>query len=158
MHHANNVVIMQMSQLGQIEALEDRVCDLKSKPEAQDMLISNLVSDNLDHLQSNMVLTQHLNRFEVEQLNTNHWLWNLESVVKNLHHIVGAETDTDLGSLGPSTLESGGDGKEGLVGGGDSEDIGAVILESMRPLTPAPRRMGLIKEMEEEAREAGLGG
>lgn len=50
MHHANGTSIMQMSQLGQIEALKDRVHDLKGKLETQDALISNLVSNNLDHL------------------------------------------------------------------------------------------------------------
>ena len=107
MHCANDVVIMQTSQLGQIEALKDRVHDLEGKLEAQDTLISNLVSNNMDHLQSNMVLTQHLNRLEVEHSNTNHQLQNLESIVWNLCHIVGAETNTDLGSSGLSTSESG---------------------------------------------------
>ena len=60
---------MQTSQLRQIEALKDRVHDLKSKLEAQDMLIGNLISDNLDHLQANMTLTQHINRSEVKWSN-----------------------------------------------------------------------------------------
>ena len=54
MHHANNVVIMQMSQLGQIEALEGKVHNLKVKLAEQDCIIANLVGDNLNHLQDNM--------------------------------------------------------------------------------------------------------
>ena len=50
MHYANDAVIMQTSQLGQIEALEDRVHNLKCKLEVQDTLIRNLVSNNLNHL------------------------------------------------------------------------------------------------------------
>ena len=60
---------MQTSQLGQIEALEDRVHDLEGKLEVQDALISNLVSNNLDHLQAKMTLTQHINRSEVRWSN-----------------------------------------------------------------------------------------
>ena len=58
----------------------------------------------------------------------------------------------------PGTLGSGGDNEDGLDGGEDRGDSGAPIQKSMRPLTPALRERGLIKEMEEEAREAGLGG
>ena len=64
----------------------------------------------------------------------------------------------DLGLSGPLTLESGGDRGEGPVGGEDREVGGAAISGNMRPSTPAPRERGLIEEMEEEAREAGLGG
>ena len=55
--NANRASIIQTSQLGQIEALKDRVRNLESKLEAQDMLIGNLVNNNLDHLQANMTLT-----------------------------------------------------------------------------------------------------
>ena len=58
MHHANNVVIMQTEQLGQIETLEEklhasegRIQDLEHKLAEQDCIIANLVGDNLDHLQ-----------------------------------------------------------------------------------------------------------
>ena len=58
----------------------------------------------------------------------------------------------------PGILGSGGDNKDGLDGDEDRGDSGASIQESVRPPTPALRERGLIKEMEEEAREAGLGG
>ena len=110
MHWADGVSIMQTSQLGQIKALEDKVCDLKRKLEVQDAIINNLVSNNLDHLQANMTLTQHINR-----LNDQAQFWNIKSVLQDLHHIVGAETDLEL--LGPSTLDSGGDRGDNQDGG-----------------------------------------
>ena len=64
MCHSNNIMVIQTSQLGQIEHLEDKVCILKEKMVAQDNLISNLVSNNLNHLQANMQLTQYINRSE----------------------------------------------------------------------------------------------
>ena len=67
-HCANNVVIMQTEQLGRIEALEEELCSAKEKTEEllwkmeeQDCVITNLVGDNLDHLQDNMCLTAHIN-------------------------------------------------------------------------------------------------
>ena len=64
MYHTNNVVIMQMEQLGCIETLEEKVHilegytqDLEHKLAEQDHVITNLVDDNLDHLQDNMQLT-----------------------------------------------------------------------------------------------------
>ena len=69
MHCADGASIMQMSQLGQIEALEDRVHNLESKLEVQDTLINNLVSNNLNYLQVNMTLIQHINRSEVKWSN-----------------------------------------------------------------------------------------
>ena len=64
MYHTNNVVIMQMEQLGCIETLEEKVHileghtqDLENKLAEQDHVIANLVGDNLDHLQDNMQLT-----------------------------------------------------------------------------------------------------
>ena len=150
MHWADGASIMQTSQLGQIKALEDKVCDLKRKLEAQGAIINNLVSNNLDHLQANMTLTQHINR-----LNDQAQFWNIESVLQGLHHIVGAETDLEL--LGPSTLDSGGDRGDNQDGGKGSGEGGAGTLARMRPATPAPRERGLIEQME-EVREAGLGG
>ena len=54
---------MQMSQLGQIEVLEEKVHaldghvqDLKHKLAEQDHIIANLVGDNLNHLQNKMSL------------------------------------------------------------------------------------------------------
>lgn len=49
MYCANSVMIVQMSQLRQIEHLKDEVCVLKEKIVAQDDVISNLVSNNLNH-------------------------------------------------------------------------------------------------------------
>ena len=60
------------------------------------------------------------------------------------------------------TWESGGDDEDNQAGGEGSGGAGVSPLGSMRPLTRLatlePRRHGLIKEMEEEVRVAGLGG
>ena len=68
MHRANNAVIMQMEQLGRIEALEEelqssraKMVELEQKMTEQDRVIAQLVGDNLDHLQDNMCLTAHIN-------------------------------------------------------------------------------------------------
>ena len=54
---ANNVVIMQTKQLGQIKTLEEKLHnlegrnqDLEHKLVEQDHIIANLVGDNLNHL------------------------------------------------------------------------------------------------------------
>ena len=59
MHHTNNVVIMQTEQLRRIETLEEKLLnleghnkDLECKLGEQDHVITNLVGDNLDHLQT----------------------------------------------------------------------------------------------------------
>ena len=68
MHHSNNTVIMQTEQLGRIEALEEelhsskaKMVEMEQKMTEQDHVITQLVSDNLDHLQDNMRLTAHIN-------------------------------------------------------------------------------------------------
>ena len=68
MHHANNVVIMQTEQLGWINALEEELCsskvkmvEMEQKMTEQDWVITQLVSNNLNHLQNNMRLTTHIN-------------------------------------------------------------------------------------------------
>ena len=156
MCHNNNAVIMQTSQLGQIEALEDRVHNLKGKLEVQNTLINNLVSNNLNHLQANMTLTQHINRSEVKWANNQARFWNIKLVLWNLHHIVGVGTNSELS--GPSTSDSGGDEGESQAGGKGSGEGGAVTPARARLEDPVPREMGLVEQMEEEAREAGLGG
>ena len=68
MHHANNAVVMQTEQLGCIEALEEelqssraKMSELEQKMLEQDCVITQLMGDNLDHLQDNMRLTAHIN-------------------------------------------------------------------------------------------------
>ena len=61
MHRANNVVIMQTEQLGRIEALEEELRSFREKAQEQDRVITQLVGDNLKHLQDNMRLTAHIN-------------------------------------------------------------------------------------------------
>ena len=68
MHQSNNAVIMQTEQLGRIEALEEelhsskgKMADMEQRMMEQDRVITQLVGDNLDHLQDNMRLTTHIN-------------------------------------------------------------------------------------------------
>ena len=137
MCRAEGASIMQNSQLGQIEALKDRVCNLEGKLEAQDVLISNLVSNNLDHLQANMTLTQHINRLEVKWSNDQAQFWNIKSVLHDLCSIMGAEMDSNL--LGPSTLGSGGDREEDQGRDAGSGVSGAgTLVSATRPLNPTP--------------------
>ena len=153
MHHANDIMVIQTSQLGQIKSLEDEVCILKEKVAVQDDLISNLVSNNLDHFQANMQLTQHINRSKMWWSSNKIQLQLIEGLLHKLRIAYCRRTESDPGMLG-----SGGDDKDGSDGGEDRGEGGAPIQESTRPLTPPPRERGLIKQMEEEVREAGLGG
>ena len=68
MHHSNNVVIMQTEQLGRIKALKEelrsskvKMVEREQKMMEQDWVITQLVGDNLDHLQDNMHLITHIN-------------------------------------------------------------------------------------------------
>ena len=81
MHRSNNAVIMQTEQLGQIETLEEelrssrgKVADLEQKMQEQDRVIAQLVGDNLDHLQTNMRLTAHINSSTERAERTEHRL------------------------------------------------------------------------------------
>ena len=95
-----------------------------------------------------MQLTTHINRLEVQWVSNNRHLHLLEEYVG----LMSSE------GLGPEMLGSGGDNRDCLDGGEGSGADGASIQECTRLPTPAPRERGLIKEMEEEVREAGLGG
>ena len=152
MHHSNDIMVVQTSQLSQVKHLEDKVHVLKEKVAAQDDLISNLVNNNLDHLQSNMQLTTHINRSETQWSSNEIQLHSIKGLHK-LRRVYCRDTVS-----GPLMLGSGGDDKEGLYGGEDRGEGGAFILENMRLLNPALRERGLIEQMEEEAAEASLGG
>ena len=157
MHHANDVMVIQTSQLGQIKNLEDEICVFKEKVAVQDAIISNLVSNNLDHLQFNMNLTQYINKLEVCWSNNEIRLQSIKGLLHKLRIAYCGKTDLDLDALGPLMLGSGGDDDEGSDGGEDRGEAGASIWESSRPSTPAPREERLIKQMEESA-EMGFGG
>ena len=108
MHHANNAVIMQTKQLGQIKALEEelhsskaKMVELEQKMMEQDRVIAQLVGDNLDHLQDNMHLTAHINSSTERMVRMEHRLGQVASVVtpgargpgnqrKHLEYIAGS--------------------------------------------------------------------
>ena len=173
MHRANNVVIMQTEQLGWIEALEEelhssraKMTEMEQKMMEQDWVITQLVGDNLDHLQDNMWLTTYINSLQERMAQMEHRLGQVGSVVMGflegrLESLMEEERDVTMessGSLGVETSDASGDGLDDQDGDEDNEVIGVSLLESMRQDSPMPREEGLIAQMEREAMEAGLGG
>ena len=173
MHHANNVVIMQTEQLGRIEALEEELCsskvkmvEMEQKMTKQDCVITQLVSDNLDHLQDNMWLTTHINSSQERMAQMEHRLGQVGSVVMGflegrLESLMEEEREEMTKSS--SSSEAGMSGASGNTPGNqggdrDNEDIGVSPRESMRQDSPMLREEGLIAQMERESMEAGLRG
>ena len=103
-------------------------------------------------------MTQHINRSEAKWSNNKLHLQLIEGLLHKLRIVYCGNTDLDPDVFGPLILASGGDNKEGSDGGEGRGEGGAFIQESKRPLIPALRERGLIKQMEEEAAMMGLGG
>ena len=143
MHCANNAVIMQTSQLGQIEALEENVCILKGKLAEQDRVIANLVGDNLNHLQDNMRLTAFINSSQTRMAGLEQKLIELGE----LFLVAMGQSSSEQGML-----DAGGDDEDDQDGGEGSGGAGASPSGSMRLETTAPRERGLVEQMEEEGR------
>ena len=164
MHRSNNAVIMQTEQLGRIEALEEelrssrgKVADLEQKMMEQDRVITQLVGDNLDHLQDNMRLTAHINSSTERMARTEHRLGQVASVVMGFLEGRMEGLEEMSGSSDNRGSDASGDGSDNWV----SEGVGLVagaLAEVMRRDSPMPRETRLIAEMEREAEEAGLGG
>ena len=167
MHCANNAVIMQTEQLGCIEALEEelqssraKMAELEQKLTEQDRVIAQLVGDNLNHLQDNMHLTAHINSSQERMGQLEHWLRQVGSVLMGM--IEGAikrEGLTDMLSSSEAGMsDASGNGWDNQDGGMGNMDTGVSTEESLRRDSPMLWEDGLIKEMEREAMEAGLGG
>ena len=174
MHHANNAVIMQTEQLGQIEALEEelqsskvKMIEIEQKMMEQDRVIAQLVGDNLDHLQDNMRLTAHINSSNERLSQMEHRLGQVGSVVmgflegrlESLMEEEREEGETSSSSLlEVGTSGASGDGLDNQ-GGDEVNEVGGVSpRESMRQDSLMPPMEGLIALMERDAEEAGLGG
>ena len=171
MHCANNAVIMQTEQLGQIKALEEelrssraKMAELEMKTTEQDRVIAQLVGDNLEHLQDNMRLTAHINSSNEQLSQMEHRLSQVGSVVMGflegrLEAMMEEEREGTESSLsGAETSDVSGDGPDDQDGGEDSGDDGASPRASMRQDSLMPPTSGLIVVMERDAEEAGLGG
>ena len=163
MHCANNMVIMQTKQLGRIETLEEKLLalegqnlELEQKLEEQDRVISNLVGDNLEHLQDNMHLTTHINSSSEWMVQMEHWLGQVRSVLMGM--IKGAIEREGLDSSEAGTLDASDNNQDNQGGDAGSGDTGVSLEGSTRVESPMPREGGLIMEMEREAMEAGAGG
>ena len=113
MHRANNAVIMQTKQLGQIKALEEKLrssraemVEMEQKMTRQDRVIAQLVGDNFDHLQDNMRLTAHINSLQEQMVQMEHRLGQVRLVVmgflegrlESLMEEEGEETTKSLNS------------------------------------------------------------
>ena len=140
MHRVNNVVIMQTKQLGRIEALEEelhssraKMVELEQKMSEQDHVITQLVGDNLDHLQDNMRLTAHINSSQEQMAQMEQQLGQVRSVVMGflegrLESLMEEEREEMTESS--SSLEAGTSGASGDVsgsqGGGEVNKAGGV--------------------------------
>ena len=172
MYRANNAVIMQTEQLGQIEALEEelrssraKMVEMEQKVTEQDRIIAQLVSDNLEHLQDNMRLTAHINSSTKRMVQMEHRLGQVGSVVMGfleggLENLMEEESGETMSSSSLEAKTSGASGEDrGIqVSDEDSMDDGVFPQESMRQSSLMPPTHGLIAQMEREAMEAGLGG
>ena len=174
MHCANNMVIMQIEQLGRIEALEKelrssraKMVEMEQKVTEQDWVIAQLVGDNLDHLQDNMRLTAHINSSNEQLSQMEHRLGQVGSVVMGflegrleslMEEEVEEETTESSASSGAETSDASGGEPSVPAGGEDNVDVGASPRESMRRDSLMPPTSGLIASMERDAEEAGLGG
>ena len=155
---------MQMEQLGQIETLKEKLhalegCnqDLEHKLEEQDHVITNLMGDNLKHLQDNMCLTAHINGSSERMMQLEHWLGQVRSVLMGI--IEGVIEREGLDSSEAGTSDASGEDRGDQASEGDSVDDGVFPQGSMRRAdSPMPPTSGLIAAMERDAEEAGLGG
>ena len=163
MHHANNAVIMQTEQLGRIETLKEKLlalegCNqlLEHKLEEQDHVITNLVGDNLEHLQDNMRLTAHINSSQERMTWLEHRLGQVRSVLMGM--IEGAIKREGLDLLEAGTSDASGDDQDDQDGDMGSGVTGVSLEGSTRVESLMPQKGGLIAEMEREVMEAGAGG
>ena len=164
MHCANNVVIMQMEQLSRIEALEEelrsskaKMVELEAKTTEQDRVITQLVGDNLDHLQDNMHLTTHITSSLDRMAQLEHRLGQVRSVLMGMIEGQMEAVSEASGSLGSGGSAASGDDGDDRVGDAARQVAGA-LGEVMRRDSPMPRETRLVAEMEREAEEAGAGG
>ena len=138
--------------------------EMEQKMTEQDCVITQLVGDNLDHLQDNMRLTAHINSLNEQVSQMEHWLGQVGSVVMGflegrLESLMEEEMETSSSGLSDQgTLGASGDRPSGQDGDADNADGGASPRESTRPDSPMLPTPGLIAAMERDAEEAGLGG
>ena len=166
MHRLNNAVIMQTEQLGRIEALEEelrssrgKMAELEQRMMEQDRVITQLVGDNLNHLQANARLTAYINSSTERAERIEHRLGQVASLTMGL---VEGTMEGRLEEEGSNSSGSGGSD----VSGDDQEDrdsegialVAGALQEVMRRDSPIPPTSGLIESMERDAEEAGLGG
>ena len=120
---------------------------------------TNLVGDNLEHLQDNMCLTAHINSTLTRLTQIKEWLSQVGTIVLGI--VRGALEGLSMeegSSLEAGTSDASGDDWGDQGGDEDSGDTGASLEGSTRVESPMLREGGLIATMEREATEAGAGG
>ena len=137
-------------------ALEGWNAKLEHKLEEQDHVISNLVGDNLEHLQDNMHLTTHINSSSERMAQLETWLGQVGSVLMGMIEGVIEREGLDSSEAGMSDASGDDQGDQG--GDVGSGDAGASLEGSTRVESPMLWEGSLIVEMEREATEAGAGG
>ena len=130
--------------------------ELERKLEEQDCIISNLVGDNLDHLQDNMRLTAYINSSSERMVQLEHRLGQVGSVLMGM--IEGAIKREGLDLLEAGTSDASGDDQDNQGGDMGNGDAGVSLEGSTRVESPMLWEGGLIAEMEREVMEAGAGG
>ena len=165
MHRTNNAVIVQTAQLGRIETLEEKlhaseghVQELEHKLAEQDHVITNLVGDNLEHLQDNMCLTAHINSTSMRLTLLEEQMGQVGMLVYGIARGALEGLSMEGSSSRAETLDASGNNQGDQDGGEGSRDAGASLEGSMRVGSPMPQEGGLIVEMEREVMEAGAGG
>ena len=89
---------------------EEELCSTKAKVEEQDHIITNLVGDNLEHLQDNMRLTAHINSSKIQMAQLEHRLGQVGSVLMGM--IEGAIEREGLDSSEAGTLGASGNDQD----------------------------------------------
>ena len=158
---------MQTEQLGCIKALKEelrsskvKMVELEQKMMEQDWVITQLVGDNLDHLQDNMRLITHINSSQEQMGQLEHQLGQVRSVLMGM--IKGAiereGTMETSDSLEAGTSGASGNDQDNQGGDVVNGDVGVFREGSMRRDSLMLWESGLIAQMEEEEMEVGLGG
>ena len=141
----------------ELHSSKAKAIELEQKLTEQDRVITQLVGDNLDHLQDNMQLTAHIN-------SSNAWLSQMEHRLGQVGSVVMGFLEGRMEAMEERSEPSGSGGSD--ASGDDSGDqvgdgvraVAGALQEVMRGDSPMPPTSGLIASMERDAEEAGLGG
>ena len=123
--------------------------EMEQKVTEQDRVITQLVGDNLDHLQDNMQLTAHINSSNEQMAQMEHRLGQVGLVVMGfleggLESLMEEEREGSTESSRSSeagTSGASGEGRDDQDGEGDNGDGGVSPQGSTRLVVSLPRRV-----------------